>query len=36
MAAWGNQWSPRTNSDEPLKLVVYQPTIMDITVQNMP
>ena len=38
-----NQWllgatngKPRTKSDGPLKLVVYQPTIMGITAQNMP
>ena len=35
MVAGGNQWLPRTNSDAPLKLVVYQPTMMGITAQNM-
>ena len=35
MVAKGNQWYPRTNSDGPLELVVYQPTIMGITAQNM-
>ena len=36
MAARGNQWLPRTNSDEALKVLDYQPTIMGITAQNMP
>ena len=36
MVARGNQWLPRTNSDEALKVQDYQPTIMGITAQNMP
>ena len=36
MVARGNQWQPRTNSDAPLKVYDYQPTIMGITTQNMP
>ena len=35
MVARVNQWLPRTNSDGPLKLVLYQPIIMGITAQNM-
>ena len=36
MVGRGNQWSPRTNSDELLKFLVYQPAIMGIIAQNMP
>ena len=35
MVARGNQSYPRTNSDGPLKLEVYQPIIIGITAQNM-
>ena len=35
MVARGNQWQERRNSDGPLKFLVYQPTIIGITAQNM-